>query len=130
MAETETTKFEQWAIVEVMGHRRFAGMVTEQTIGGSSFVRVDVPEVQSSRGETLPAFTKLFGSGSIYCISPVSEAIARGLAAQWCERPVSVYDLPAEYRKQPVGIEQSSVGTYYDDHDDHDDRDDDDDCPM
>lgn len=129
MSETETTKFEQWAIVEVMGHRRFAGLVTEQTIGGSSFVRVDVPEVQSQRGETLPAFTKLFGSGSIYCISPVSEAIARGLATQWCERPVSVYDLPAEYRKQPVAIEQQDYR--YDGHDEDDyDQDDDDDCPM
>lgn len=101
MSETDT-KFEQWAIVEVMGHRRFAGLVSEQTVGGSSFVRVDVPEVRSSQGEVTPAFTKLFGSGSIYCISPISEAMARGLAAQWGERPVSVYDLPAEYRRQPA----------------------------
>lgn len=111
----ETTKFEQWAIVEVMGHRRFAGMVSEQTIGGSSFVRVDVPEIEGT-----PAFTKFFGSGSIYCISPVSEAIARGLAAKWREAPISVYDLPAEYRQVPVAIAQR------DDHElDDDDYDDD-----
>lgn len=109
--ETETQKFEQWAIVEVMGHRRFAGMVSEQTIGGSSFVRVDVPEVKTEK-ETFPAFTKLFGSGSIYCISPVAEDIARGLASKWQERPVSVYDLPAEYRQ--VQAIEASQGSYDD----------------
>jgi len=34
----EKSTFESWAIVEVMGHRQFAGLVTEQTIGGASFV--------------------------------------------------------------------------------------------
>lgn len=100
----ETSKFEQWAIVEVMGHRRFAGLVTEQTIGGSSFVRVDVPAVETGK-ENFPAFTKLFGAGSIYCISPITETMARDLAASWQERPVSIYDLPAHYRPRPVAIE-------------------------
>jgi hypothetical protein len=106
MSETETQKFEQWAIVEVMGHRRFAGMVSEQTIGGSSFVRVDVPAVTKGE-ETLAAFTKLFGSGSIYCISPVSEEIARGLAARWQEAPISVYELPE--RKIPALEDQTEA---------------------
>ena len=39
--------FEQWAIVEIFGHQRIAGKVTEQTIGGCSFVRVDVPALPS-----------------------------------------------------------------------------------
>lgn len=30
-------KFAQWAIVEIFGHSKFAGLVTEQTIGGASF---------------------------------------------------------------------------------------------
>lgn len=37
-------KFEQWAIVDLFGHTRIAGKVSEQVIGGCSFVRVDVPE--------------------------------------------------------------------------------------
>ena len=71
----EVKTFDEWAIVEVMGHKQFAGHVTEQALGGASFVRVDVPEVKVGETrhhgeETLPAFTKLLGAGSIYAISP------------------------------------------------------------
>jgi hypothetical protein len=98
MAETKT--FETWAIVEIMGHRQFAGFVSEQAIGGQSFVRVDVPAVtiQPSKpgdvADELPAFTKLFGAGSIYCISPCTEETARAFAAQSRARSFSVYEAP------------------------------------
>lgn len=88
-------KVDFWGIVEVMGHRSFSGRVSEQVIGGQSFVRVDVPEVDGK-----PAFSKLFGSGAIYCISPVTEELARARAAQSYEAPVSVYDLPQEWREK------------------------------
>ena len=89
----EKSTFESWAIVEVMGHRQFAGLVTEQTIGGASFVCVDVPEVKAD-GEDLPAFTKILGAGSIYAISPCSEETARAFAAQGRQRSFSLYDAP------------------------------------
>ena len=90
------TKTDFWAIVEVMGHRRFAGRVTEQVIGGQSFVRIDVPECGPDR----PPFSKLFGSGAIYCISPVTEDLAKAAASRAYEAPVSEYDLPAEWREK------------------------------
>lgn len=46
----------QWAIVEIFGHSRYAGTIDEHQIGGCSFVRVDVPEIDGQ-----PAFSKLFG---------------------------------------------------------------------
>jgi hypothetical protein len=76
----------QWAIVEIFGHSRYAGTISEHTIGGCSFVRVDVPEVD---GE--PAFTKLFGNAAIYSITPVSEQICRVVAKQFQSRPLTVY---------------------------------------
>lgn len=82
----ETKSFDEWANVEVMGHRRFAGRVTEQVVAGCGFVRIDVPAVD----ERLP-FTKLIGTASIYAITPVSEGVARELARRYCERPVEVY---------------------------------------
>jgi hypothetical protein len=87
---TEMQTFEQWAIVEIMGHRRFAGLVTEQAIGGASFVRVDVPAVDG-----LPAFTKLLGAGSIYAITPTTEATAKQAATSFRCRAFSEYDIPA-----------------------------------
>lgn len=84
--QDDPTKFDQWALVEVMGHRRFAGRVTEEVIAGCGFVRVDVPAV----GDRLP-FSKLIGTASIYAITPVTEEVARQLAAQYAVRPVDVY---------------------------------------
>jgi hypothetical protein len=35
--------FEGWAFLELMGHRRLAGKVSEATIAGVGFIRLDVP---------------------------------------------------------------------------------------
>lgn len=84
--QAENEKFDSWAIVEVMGHASFAGRVTEQAIGGASFVRVDVPSVDKS-----PAFTKLFGASAIYSITPVTEELARKAVKACRSEPISVY---------------------------------------
>lgn len=84
-----------WALVEVMGHRKFAGYVSEFVMGGASFVRIDVPP--PAPGES--GFTKMFGAGSIYCITPVVEDVARAQAARFADRPVSEWDLPDEWRQ-------------------------------
>ncbi|MDD2657785.1 MAG: hypothetical protein PHD04_03970 [Candidatus Pacebacteria bacterium] len=60
-------KFDEWAIIDLFGHQKIAGRVSEQQIGGASFVRVDVP--------LEPPFTKLFGAqdhdeGGSGCIDP------------------------------------------------------------
>lgn len=87
-------KFEEWAIVEIMGHKRFAGKVTEQAMGGASFVRIDVPEISLPTGDVLPAFTKLFGAASIYCISPCTEESARMFAQSIRAKSFSRYEVP------------------------------------
>ena len=79
-------KFESWAVLEIMGHSRFAGLVTEQTMGGCAFVRIDVPAVNGRL-----AFTKLFGQSAIFAITPCTEEVARQVAAQCYSRPVEVY---------------------------------------
>lgn len=105
MSDTDQT-FDQWCLVEVMGHQRFAGKVTEQVIGGSSFVRVDVPAVEGRQ-----PFTKLFGSGSIYCITPMDEETARGLAGHFQQQPVEEWSA-----RCALGVQPSVL-----DHDDHHD---------
>lgn len=96
---TEPTSFNQWAIVEVFGHQRFAGQVCEETIGGCSFVRVDIPQTDGG-----PAFTKLFGQGAIYAMTIVSEEVARGMAYSLRKKPLDVYELPKDLQQRLPGM--------------------------
>lgn len=76
----------QWAIVELMGHKVVAGYVTEETRFGAPLLRVDVPET-----DTFPTFTQYYGGSAIYCLTPVSEEVARLTAKANKVNPVSVY---------------------------------------
>jgi len=87
-------KFEAWCVVEIMGRKKFAGFVTEHVIGGSSFVRIDVPEITLDDGTQLPAFTKLFGSSSIYCLSPCTEETARAFVSEIRAESFHAYEAP------------------------------------
>ena len=67
--------FQAWAIVELFGHQRCAGKISEQTIGGETFIRVDIQNGESE-------YTRLFGKGAIYCINICEEATARAYASR------------------------------------------------
>jgi hypothetical protein len=86
---SENESFDCWAVVELFGHNVIAGRVSEQTIGGATFVRVDVPEI-----EDRPAFTKFFGGAAIYAITPTGEAEARAACERLRVRPVQPYVIP------------------------------------
>ena len=58
------TKFEEWALVELFGHQKIIGKVSESVLAGGAFLRVDVPESQAK-----PAYTRFFGPGAIYSIN-------------------------------------------------------------
>ena len=80
-------KFDIWAICELFGHNKIAGRVTEQSIGGSSLVRVDVPET-----EKIPGFTRFLNVSAIYAINPVTEEVARGYAERIQSKPIDAFD--------------------------------------
>jgi len=76
-------KFEQWAILELFGKQRIAGLVSEETIGGCSFVRVDVPKTTEEGW----AFTKLFGNGAIYAITITTKERVLKAVELLCPKP-------------------------------------------
>ena len=80
-------KFEIYAIVELFGHNRIAGKVSDQTIGGSSFVRIDVPQTKDE-----PAWTRFLHPNAIYAINPVSEDIAQAVADRIKAKPIDIWD--------------------------------------
>lgn len=87
-------KFEQWAIVELFGHQRIAGLVTEQILGGASFVRVDVPATNGRQG-----FTKFYGPSAIYAMTVVDEETGRAAAECLSPRPIEEFSA-----RQMLGI--------------------------
>lgn len=93
----EQTKFEEWALVEIMGRQRIVGRVTEATLAGGAFLRVDVvdPETREAR------FTRYYAPGSIYCISPIGEKEALLLSKHIQAEPVSRWELPQIAEKAP-----------------------------
>lgn len=82
----EIKKFEAWGIVELFGHSRVAGRISEATIGGCSFVRVDVPATGN-----LPAYTKFLGNGAIYAINITDELAAKMAASTTADEPLSAW---------------------------------------
>lgn len=81
-------KFEIWAVVELMGHNKIAGRVTEHKFGNQSMLRVDVPGI-----DNLPAFTKIIAVNAIYAINPVTEQDAISYAGQIKAKPLDVWDM-------------------------------------
>jgi len=84
--------FEGWVILELMGHRRLAGHLSEETIGGSAFLRIDVPSD--------PPATQFYSPSAVYAITPTSEETARAAANLGRVAPVQRWELPATF--EPV----------------------------
>ncbi|TDV04649.1 hypothetical protein [Paraburkholderia caballeronis] len=94
---------DQWAIVELFGHQRIAGRVSEQTIGGCAFVRVDIPAFEAAGTEpATQAFTKLYGQGAIYAMSFVDAATAKMVGRQLRVQPIETYELRRALQDLPA----------------------------
>lgn len=85
--------FEGWAILELMGHRRLGGYVTEVTLAGAGMLRIDIPELVL--GETThAAATQFYPPASLYALTPTTEEIARAVRSR--PEPVHAWELPRQ----------------------------------
>src|SRR3954451_15011382 len=87
----EENGIEGWAILELMGHRRLGGRLSEATIAGAAFVRIDVPHPNDS---SQVAATQFYSPTAVYAITPTTEEIACALAIR-APQPVTRWELPA-----------------------------------
>lgn len=98
--ETEATPFAEWVIIELFGHRRLGGYLTEQEIAGQGFLRLDVPgdrlEEAGEPTTIIPAASQLYNPKSVYCITPTTEDLARAVARSNRPAPVQRWELPRE----------------------------------
>ena len=92
----ENTKFEQWCIVELMGHQRMGGLVSEAVIAGKGFLRIDVYQGDAND----PVLTRFVNPDSLYALNPVDEKVAR--AMKYHKAPISPYQLDMKQLVSPV----------------------------
>ncbi len=93
--------FEEWAILELMGHRRLAGLIKEQTIGSATFIRIDVPDGKGGFNAT-----QFYNPSSVYCITPTSQEMAEQVAARDRPQPVSRWELQAPVAEPEITNEE------------------------
>lgn len=138
MSEKQAS-FEGWAVVEVFGHQRYAGYVTTEAFGQAVLFRVDVPPLEERErvtkhygydddGKSVPpgstvkesavqGYTKYFGPGAIYAMTPCTQEVAQEAVASMQSRKVSMVTLAPD---RPA-LRASFDDGYDDDTDDSDD---------
>jgi hypothetical protein len=71
---------QQWAILELFGHRVLAGRVSEVERFGGKLCRIEVP-IGPAPGSGEESFVaQEYGHGAIYCLTPCAEEVARAQA--------------------------------------------------
>lgn len=115
MTDQQSPPFAEWCIVEMLGHRRLAGYLSEVQVAGQGFLRLDIPDAGNDPGRT-----QFLAPGSIYALHPVTEATARKAAASWRPEPISHWELTAiatlapEHPNPPYGrVEAFACGDDY-----------------
>lgn len=96
------------AIVELMGHSRIAGKISEHVMGGNVLLRVDVPATATRLG-----FTKFYSPAAIYCITPVDENTMLAAVNSFAVAPINPYIL------QHPALTDKAIG-YDEESDDYD----------
>ncbi|MBO0947549.1 hypothetical protein [Fibrella forsythiae] len=104
------------AIIELFGHQKMAGKVSEYQLGGN-FIRIDVPET-STQG----AYCRIVNPSAVYAINPVTEEVAKGMAEHLQTKPIEAWDISTMQRKllalknatnEPADEDPQDEGDYY-----------------
>lgn len=72
-------ELKSWALVELFGHQRIVGFLSQQTFGIGVLFRVDVPDLTKDGQVKRAGFTRYFGLSAIYSITPIDEETVREL---------------------------------------------------
>lgn len=64
---TENDTFSEWVILELLGHRRLAGFLSERQIAGHPFLQLMIPS------EDGPVSTQWYSPSSVYAITPTDD---------------------------------------------------------
>ncbi len=107
----------QWAIVELMGHAKIAGAVSQDVACGLPLIRVDVPQITHTEQvwrngayvperRVIPAHSRSLGAAAIYSINWCDEASARIAAFSIQHTPLRAFSLKAVLEGMPESEQQ------------------------
>lgn len=120
------SKFEGWAIVELMGHQREIGFVTTEAYGQAVLFRVDTPDLPEReftltgplyvacewcpagskvKRPATPAKSRLLSPGALYALNPCTELAARE-ALEETRPPLILLDKPPVATVRIAGWEE------------------------
>ncbi len=85
--DSNNTSAPQWAVIELMGHVRYGGLVSKDNQFGTAMLRVDVPQKDGS------FVSQLINPASLYRITLCSEEIGRVAASQGDAKPMHQWEL-------------------------------------
>ncbi|WP_080057165.1 hypothetical protein [Spirosoma aerolatum] len=105
---------ELYAVVELFGHNRMAGKVSEYNLGGN-FIRIDVPET-STQG----AYSRIVNPSAVYAINPVTEEVATAMAERLQTKPIEAWDL-REMEKRLLALRSAQNEPLQESDDDYND---------
>ena len=102
-----------WAVVELLGHVRIAGRVSEEERFGTKLGRIDVPQLDGG------FVTQYFSGSSLYRMTPCTEEVARAVAGRCDREPAYAWDV-----RRALGLQATASEDDADDdcdwHRDHD----------
>lgn len=115
----QESNFEGWAILEIFGHQKYAGFVRTEYYGAACMFRLDVPPLKESERVTpcgcyveegemnryvppgsmvkhaaTEGYSKLFGVGAVYSMTPCDEKAALAAVEKLQPRPLMLVRLP------------------------------------
>jgi hypothetical protein len=100
----QSTSYEGWSVLELMGHRRLIGYVQEATLAGAPFLRIDV---LTKDGQS----TQYYSAAAVYALTPTTEETARRAASLSSVAPISRWELPEPGRTAPEFMEDYQEGS-------------------
>jgi hypothetical protein len=115
---SEDNSYQGWAILELMGHVKLAGKLSEQKLAGMSFLKIDIPARPGTAVEGEFSATQFINPSSIYRLHPVAEEVARAVAASIAPDPVTKWDVKALLPSPALDRAQDEAEDYSDDDED------------
>ena len=123
--EQTGAKFEGWAVIELFGHNKEAGLVTTEYFGDRAMFRIDVPQLPERditlkleeyleadgkyrmvpkgsivRREAVAARTRLVNPGAVYALNPCTEETARKVIEDLIPRKLAIVQLAESTARQ------------------------------